>query len=335
MTIRQVKTGWQVDIQPGGRSGRRIKKTFKTKAEALAWERHVQAKVQETPDWAPAKKDLRKLSELIEIWHRNHGHSLQKDTHRSLLVMCEAMGNPVVEKFTADLFADYRARRIESGVMPNSANREHAYMRAMFNELIRLGHWKRDNPLQKLRAFKVQEKELSYLTQEQIVELLDAAAASTNEDLELICRIALATGARWSEAEGLRVSQIHQRRIQYAQTKSGRVRTVPISEALEKAIRAHAKRKARGERIFGTAYAAFRKAIERAKIELPAGQLSHVLRHSFASHFMMNGGNILTLQKILGHSDLKTTMRYAHMAPDHLEEAVVLNPVANVAMKPR
>jgi integrase len=181
----------------------------------------------------------------------------------------------------------------------------------------------------------VQEKELSYLTQEQIVELLDAAAASTNEDLELICRIALATGARWSEAEGLRVSQIHQRRIQYAQTKSGRVRTVPISEELEKAIRAHAKRKARGERIFGTAYAAFRKAIERAKIELPAGQLSHVLRHSFASHFMMNGGNILTLQKILGHSDLKTTMRYAHMAPDHLEEAVALNPVANVAMKPR
>ncbi|WP_424649030.1 tyrosine-type recombinase/integrase [Castellaniella sp.] len=57
------------------------------------------------------------------------------------------------------------------------------------------------------------------------------------------------------------------------------------------------------------------------------GQLTHVLRHTFASHFMINGGNILTLQRILGHQDLKTTMRYAHLAPDHLESARMLNPL--------
>lgn len=45
----------------------------------------------------------------------------------------------------------------------------------------------------------------------------------------------------------------------------------------------------------------------------------HLLRHTFASHFVMNGGNILALQKILGHSDVKMTMIYAHLAPDFLE----------------
>ncbi|WP_228261177.1 tyrosine-type recombinase/integrase, partial [Klebsiella pneumoniae] len=55
----------------------------------------------------------------------------------------------------------------------------------------------------------------------------------------------------------------------------------------------------------------------------------HVLRHTFASHFMMNGGNILVLQRVLGHTDIKMTMRYAHFAPDHLEDAVKLNPLAN------
>ncbi|WP_410506520.1 hypothetical protein [Marinomonas sp. GJ51-6] len=40
----------------------------------------------------------------------------------------------------------------------------------------------------------------------------------------------------------------------------------------------------------------------------------------------MNGGNILTLQKVLGHSDIKMTMRYGHLAPDYLEEATRLNP---------
>jgi site-specific recombinase XerD len=44
----------------------------------------------------------------------------------------------------------------------------------------------------------------------------------------------------------------------------------------------------------------------------------HALRHTFASHFVMAGGSLLTLQKILGHSAVKMTMSYAHLAPDFL-----------------
>jgi len=67
----------------------------------------------------------------------------------------------------------------------------------------------------------------------------------------------------------------------------------------------------------------------RTSIVLPRGQASHALRHTFASHFIHNGGNILTLQKILGHSSLVMTMRYAHLAPDHLADAVRLGPLAS------
>lgn len=55
-----------------------------------------------------------------------------------------------------------------------------------------------------------------------------------------------------------------------------------------------------------------------------------VLRHTFAAQFMMSGGNILALQKILGHHDIKMTMRYAHLAPDHLETALRFNPLATL-----
>jgi integrase len=44
----------------------------------------------------------------------------------------------------------------------------------------------------------------------------------------------------------------------------------------------------------------------------------HALRHTFASHFVMAGGNILALQKILGHQKLEMTLVYAHLAPDFL-----------------
>ena len=82
--------------------------------------------------------------------------------------------------------------------------------------------------------------------------------------------------------------------------------------------------------IFKSSSAAFRSAIGRCGIQLPDGQLTHVLRHTFASHFMMNGGNILTLQRILGHSNLTMTMKYAHLAPEHLQEAVKLNPITRL-----
>ncbi len=49
------------------------------------------------------------------------------------------------------------------------------------------------------------------------------------------------------------------------------------------------------------------------------------------SHFAMNGGNILTLQRILGHASINMTMRYAHLSPDHLQDAVRLNPLSTVS----
>jgi len=47
----------------------------------------------------------------------------------------------------------------------------------------------------------------------------------------------------------------------------------------------------------------------------------HDLRHTFATQFMMNGGNVFELQKILGHKNIDMTMRYAHFSPEHLQSA--------------
>ena len=44
----------------------------------------------------------------------------------------------------------------------------------------------------------------------------------------------------------------------------------------------------------------------------------HALRHTFASQFVMQGGSILTLQKLLGHADIAMTLVYSHLAPDFL-----------------
>jgi len=230
MAIKKTAAGWTVDVQPGGRGAKRFRKTFDTQAEAKRYEAWLTAQVSANPDWQPEKRDMRKLSELIGIWYTHHGSGLRagEDTHRRLLSVAQALGDPMADRFSVEAFAQYRTDRLSNGISANNLNREHSYLRAAFNELARLGYWKKPNPLGKLRQFRIAENELSYLTAHEIRTLLAALAESQNPHVLLITKVCLATGARWSEAEELRLSQLRAGVIQFSRTKSGKTRGVPI-----------------------------------------------------------------------------------------------------------
>lgn len=115
--------------------------------------------------------------------------------------------------------------------------------------------------------------------------------------------------------------------VTFMKTKNGKRRTIPVSQDLIKRI----KTKNSG-RLFNASYYKVRNALREVKPDLPDGQAVHVLRHTFATHFIMNGGNIITLQRILGHSNIQQTMTYAHFAPDFLQDAVTLNPVSGMSI---
>ena len=115
--------------------------------------------------------------------------------------------------------------------------------------------------------------------------------------------------------------------VHYSRTKSSKNRSVPISKRLEDRLKASLP--------FRPCYITFRRSVAPIGLELPDGQMTHVLRHTFASHYMMNGGDILTLQKVLGHATLAMTRKYAHVSPGHMAEFVTLNPLAGIlALKP-
>lgn len=315
------------------RDGKRFRKWFLTKAEAQRYfNQHKEGNV--FNEEIVTSTDLAPLSFYAKQWFELYGQTLNDGQARlnKLLNLCEYLGDPPANKFTASTFAEYRQRRLAGEFSANknrppkqvTVNREHAYLRAVFNGLRSLGKWQGDNPLSEIRLFKETETELAFLYDDEIVRLLAACDVSRNKDLGLITRICLATGARWSEAEQLKQSQVIPCKITFTNTKSGKNRSIPISRELFDMLP-----KTRG-RLFSDAYEAFEKAVERADIVLPKGQLTHVLRHTFASHFMMNGGNILVLKEILGHSTIEMTMRYAHFAPSHLECAVTLNPLSNL-----
>ena len=279
MSIKKVVAGWLLDLQPGGLHLKRYCKTFTTKSEALAYQAWLKTKVTQSPEWEPPKRDRRRLSELVDVWHQHHGVNLRAgaDTYSRLKSLCTTLRNPFIEQFNAAMFAEYRKNRIASGISANTMNCEHAYLRSIFNEARRLGHFKGENPLTPVRQIMVPERELSFLSSEDIKLLLNAL----NGDALLIAKVCLSTGARWSEAELLKPSQVKNGLIHFSNTKSGKNRSVPISSSLEQELLLQMQKREGMGRLFMYAYTAFRKSVERAGMSL------------------------------LGHSNLTMTMRYA------------------------
>ncbi len=306
---------WHVDIRPFGRDGQRFRKKFKTRTDAASY---IQECLKNREKAAAAKNDnSQRLSDLVAPWLKFHGNNLKgpEKLKGRLLFLANDMGNPLTKNFDANMFLEYRNRRLNEGATKNTVNHHLTYLNSMFNVLIEHGEWQHENPLLKVKKLKFDQQELTYLSTHEIKMLLLASKQSSKATMQFVIRVCLATGARWSEAEQLKAEQIKNGLITYTKTKNGLPRSVPVTEDLIKAINPTGKMRGR---LFEDCYEQFKAVLSKSGIVLPKGQRTHVLRHSFASHYMINGGDILKLNKALGHKTLQQTMTYAHLAPDHL-----------------
>lgn len=330
MAVKKVTTGWQADFHPNGRFGPRIRKTFRLKRDAETFELNEKSKARTSPDYQAPVKDNRKLSELAQSWFDYSGHELASGKKRlkALQLTAKSLGDPIARNADPRDFLDYRRVRVASGVSENHLNHELVYLKTMFNKLIKLGDWRFKNPYENVDPLKFSRRVLDFLSIDEVSRLLAALDDSVNQDVTTITKICLATGCRWGEAEGLEARHVANGKLMFEDTKNGENRSVPIADDLTREILTG--RQSRG-RLFRTSWKAFSGAIDRAGIQLEPGQLTHVCRHTFASHFMMAGGDILVLNKILGHKSLEMTMRYAHLSPHHFEDALDKNPLAILA----
>lgn len=316
---------WLFDMALDGRGSKRKRKVLKTLGEARQAKTLFLAGIKDDSGFG-LPSDKRKLSELANLWFEYHGHTLTsgKKQLKILHNMIVAMGDPVASKCTPVTFLNYRQERIEAGITENHMNHELTYLKSVFNELVRVGQWSLEKPFDNIKKLKVVKKQLRYLTAEEIHQLLAAASTSTKNDLVVVIKICLSAGCRFGEANGLCAEHVRNGKIDIIDSKNGRNRSIPISNALKDEIL-----EGRNEQgpLFEDCFNVFKGALDRSGIILPRGQRTHVLRHTFASHFMMNGGDFLVLNKILGHETIQMTMEYAHLAPNHLIEAIDKNPL--------
>jgi len=203
---------------------------------------------------------------------------------------------------------------------------------ALLRHLLRLAHeeWELLDAVPRIRMEREAEGRLRWLTPEEAARLLDACRKSRNEHLADLVEFALFTGMRRGEVLGLIWERVDRARgvVLLDATKSGKRREVPLNSHAD-AVLARRGSKSTGL-VFGTRRwdhfrTAWENAVERAKL---ADFHFHDLRHTFASWAVQRGASLQEVKDLLGHHSLAMTLRYGHLAPEHLRTAVARLDVA-------
>ena len=165
--------------------------------------------------------------------------------------------------------------------------------------------------------------------------MYEAVKKSDNPMLQYIVPMLILTGARKREVLDAKWEDFDLIRRQWRipMTKSGRPRHVPLSEGVLQLLDSIPQGES-GEHVFANpktkkAYVSIFHSWNTARKSVGLGDVRiHDLRHSFASFLVNAGRSLYEVQKILGHTQIKTTQRYAHLSQDTLIEAANAVPFA-------
>ncbi len=271
--------------------------------------------------------------EFLDVYVRNHNKDSEGSTKRSIYknhllpafgaMRLDAIGPRDVDAFTA--------RKREEGYDPKTINNFLTVLRKTLAVAVDYGIL---THVPKIRHLKTDPPKFDFFDFSEADRLLAAADPAWRTLILVALRTGLRRGElmalRWEDVDLVARRLVVRRNLvrgKFTTPKSGRSRTVDLSEHVVSALKAH--RHLRGELVFchdtGRPYTSgeLRHPLWRACKKAGLRHVQwHTLRHSFASHLTMRGIPIKAVQELLGHATIEMTMRYAHLSPDVRASAV-------------
>lgn len=246
-----------------------------------------------------------------------------------------------LEKLTGEEIKFY----IESKYSKHKTNTFNCHaraLRAFFNYLERDGYLIA-NPAHNIKPKKVRKEKIDYFTVDQVRKLITSFDLRYKSELRnlLIVMILLDTGVRNSELVRIKLEDINtkERSIYVYSTKTNTFRTVYYSKETERIFNVYRREVLKGTEkgsLFVKFHNQFNEPILGSSLntEMVYGLLSrkakkifgdgfkmnpHKFRHTFATHFVINGGDPFSLRNLLGHTNIETTKIYVDMSPKDLK----------------
>ena len=326
---------WYVDYRDAG--GNRVKRssgtTDRQEAEELEAKWRLEARQQRLwgiqPSYTFDEMMLRYLQETQSV-----KRSAERDAWTVKRLQPFFSGRVLSNLKRADV-REYIAKRKAQGVKGATINREVGLLSSAINRARHEWDWDIANPAERMRESEGEGRQV-YLTKEQFNTLVLAASRQKRAPyLADLITIAVMTGCRRGELLGLEWSRVDLKtnvlRLGAADTKAGKARLVPLNETAREAIlrrfRYRATHCADSGRVFCTkggegvdgVQSSFRRACKAAGL---VGFRFHDLRHTCGSWLMQAGVPAGHIASVLGHSTVRMTERYAHVAPANAQDAV-------------
>ncbi|MGO9612819.1 MAG: tyrosine-type recombinase/integrase [Dissulfurispiraceae bacterium] len=238
-------------------------------------------------------------------------------------------GNFPLRRFNTMLIEQYQSEKIQKGYKPATINRLIATLSHMFTKAI---EWDmvEEETLKRIRIVKLlpeNNKRLCYLSKEECQTLL----YNCDAHVKPIVITAMNTGMRQGKILNLKWDNVDLRHgfisLNQEQTKNAERKEIPINHTLRAALQGVTRRVDIAYVFYDNASGkpcrdakrSFKAALKRSGI---TDFKFHDLRHTFASHLVMAGVDLTAVKELLGHKDIKMTLRYAHLAPSRKLKAV-------------
>lgn len=282
--------------------------------------------------------DLTELTEtFLEIVKMScsYGHYINTKSRVDSFIEDARINEP--EEITVIKIQDYLAEIAAKKSSPSTIRGYRAAISA-FCQFLCSRHIITENPCRHVKTPKITRLLPRFLTEKECEKALDLAK---KHDIYLEILTALKTGMRLNELRQLCWEDIHwdKNLILIPKTKTNRPRSIPLNKELAGELRKVSKQSGpvfpgridkhnSGYRTKKT----WLKLIRPLQEAIPAftkdaggnrtGRAYHLLRNTFASHLVQKGVDVYKVSKWLGHSNVTTTMRYAHLAPKRYDEDI-------------
>lgn len=271
----------------------------------------------------PVNTTLAELGERYIEYAKLHKRSWKRD-EQMLAHLQEFFGPSKLRDITPLRVEGYQRERVKA-VCPATSNREMALLKHMFNMAERWGQHQGTNPVRFVRFLPEDNLRFETLSESQEKALLLASPPYLREMIVF----AINTGLRTSDILGLQWNEvdIEQKRLKKIVKKSERPLSLPLNEAALTVIEARSAVQ-HGAYVFynpmtGDRFKDIKGAMVAAVKRAGLPKITwHMFRHTFASRLTRDGVDIVTVKELLGHSNVSTTMRYAHSNDDAKRRAV-------------
>lgn len=268
--------------------------------------------------------------EFIPTFMELHGSlvsgNMRRSYNTSFRNLLPVFGNVKLHDISKMMVQSYMMARKRQGRSNGTVNKEINCLKKVLSKALEWEYIER-NPLQGLKLLKEEPYKERYLTQEEADRLLDVAPPFLRD----IIILALGTAMRQSELFNLRWKD-----VTFTENggeiaiigKGNKLRIIHMNKTVQDLLLRLRKKNNDGSLVFpstrtGKRYVTVKKAWAKALKDAGIENFRfHDLRHTAASWMVQSGADLYSVQKILGHADIRTTQRYAHLSPQYLRNDI-------------